>query len=214
VRDWVTIPDARLPEPWTCNWSRWPYWTNLHPLEAVLSTRYALGNEPLHPIMFNSFDETTVFACAKTRTFYLYYGPHWYGEYEEILYAFTGVFSSVEAFIEEADWNQVEQVKSAGRNIGELLIFRCTGKVHLEPDSNRHEAGLPAQICHICENSVEGYARVPPRCRGAIVGRTTSPLPDNPDGPAVQNARCGTCVPHRYPVQAPCIPSLLCSHLM
>ncbi|KAJ7116651.1 hypothetical protein C8R44DRAFT_739336 [Mycena epipterygia] len=154
VRDWVTIPDARLPGPWTCNWSHWPYWTNMHALEAVLSTRYALANEPLNPIMFNSFDETTVFACAKTRTFYLYHGPHQYGEYEEMLYAFDGVFSSVAAFIEEADWNQVEQVKPIGSII--------------DPDLNRHEAGLPTPIYHIRKDPVVYYAKVPHCCRGTI----------------------------------------------
>ncbi|KAJ6569232.1 hypothetical protein B0H19DRAFT_1373477 [Mycena capillaripes] len=113
VRDWITIPDARLPGPWKYNWSVWPYWTNEHPLEAVLSRRYALDNEPLTPIMFNSFDYTctTVFARAKTGTFYLYYGPDEYGRYEERLYAFFGGFSSVEDFIEEADWNQMENVR-------------------------------------------------------------------------------------------------------
>ncbi|KAF7328876.1 hypothetical protein MVEN_02517300 [Mycena venus] len=115
MRDWVRIPDERLPSPWTCDWFRWRYWTNPQPLEAVLSTRYSLDNEPLHPIMFaDSSDHvhTTVFACAKTRRFYLYSGPL-FGE-EEMLYAFVGVFSSVEAFIEEADWNQMEQIKPAG----------------------------------------------------------------------------------------------------
>ncbi|KAJ7624107.1 hypothetical protein DFH06DRAFT_1340143 [Mycena polygramma] len=74
---WIT----RLPGPWTCNWSRWPHWNDPHPLEAVLSTRYAIDNEPLQPVMFNSFLGTTVFACPKTRTFYLH-GPPRYGDSE------------------------------------------------------------------------------------------------------------------------------------
>jgi hypothetical protein len=93
----------------------------------MLPTRFALGNEFLHPVMFNSFDHATVFARGKTGTFYLYHpDSHENSEDDgrEILYAFVGVFSSVEAFIEEADWNQMQQIQEpAGRILGEPNVY-------------------------------------------------------------------------------------------
>ncbi|KAJ7281818.1 hypothetical protein C8J57DRAFT_1219629 [Mycena rebaudengoi] len=76
--------------------------------------------------MLSSFDGTTVFASAKTHTFYLYDASRWYDFVNEIseetLYAFASVFSSVEAFIEEADWNQVEQLEPANRIVGGVQV--------------------------------------------------------------------------------------------
>ncbi|KAJ7451976.1 hypothetical protein FB451DRAFT_1186018 [Mycena latifolia] len=108
---WVSIPDANLPGAWTCNWACWPYWENELPLEATLAERYALSDEPLAPVMFETLYDSTVFACPATRKFYLYSRRcGWTEREEEIVYAFDGVFPSVEAFIEEADWNHMEQV--------------------------------------------------------------------------------------------------------
>ncbi|KAJ7083248.1 hypothetical protein C8R44DRAFT_894584 [Mycena epipterygia] len=112
--EWVSIPDANLPGPWTCDWASWPWWKNATALEAALAVQYAISNAPLTPIVFSSFDGSTVFACAPTRRFYLYYPPCiWEPRPDETMYAFEGVFSSVDTFIEEADWNRVEKVERA-----------------------------------------------------------------------------------------------------
>ncbi|KAJ7675521.1 hypothetical protein B0H17DRAFT_1207562 [Mycena rosella] len=111
VREWVSIPDANLPGPWTCNWACWPFWTHPCPLEVELAARYALG-APLAPVMFSSFDATTVFACAARRHFYLYYQPlpSVRTPPPVTLVVFEGLFPSVEAFIEGADWNRVQEL--------------------------------------------------------------------------------------------------------
>jgi hypothetical protein len=57
---------------------------------------------------------TTVFACATTGKFYLYYGQWASTTQPEEVYAFEGAFPSVEAFIEQADWNRMEQMKLPG----------------------------------------------------------------------------------------------------
>ncbi|KAJ7675517.1 hypothetical protein B0H17DRAFT_1207558 [Mycena rosella] len=111
VREWVSIPDANLPGPWTCNWACWPFWAHPRPLEVELAARYALC-APLAPVMFSSFDGTTVFACGARRQFYLYYQP--LPSVRTLppvtLVLFEGVFPSVEAFIEGADWNRVQEL--------------------------------------------------------------------------------------------------------
>ncbi|KAJ7477438.1 hypothetical protein FB451DRAFT_1557211 [Mycena latifolia] len=129
VREWISIPEGNLPSPWSCNWACWSYWADPDPLEAVLPARYALGNAPLAPVMFNLWDQSTVFACAATRKFYFYCTPT---EWEdcvpktrrdvpaETMYAFDGVFASVDAFMEDADWNRVELLRAVGE--GEDMV--------------------------------------------------------------------------------------------
>ncbi|KAJ7274799.1 hypothetical protein C8J57DRAFT_1312763 [Mycena rebaudengoi] len=115
ARNWISIPDANLPEPWTCNWAHWPYWAGVRPLEAALPARYALSNAPLTPVMFNSSNRaaTTVFACATTGKYYLYYRRWALPKLTEEVHAFEGAFSSVEAFIEQADWNRMKRMNPA-----------------------------------------------------------------------------------------------------
>ncbi|KAJ7918604.1 hypothetical protein B0H13DRAFT_1992163 [Mycena leptocephala] len=122
ARDWVSIPEKNLPEPWTCDWARWPLLENRLPVEAVLPMRYAIGEEPLIPIMFASDNcaaldirRVTLFACPQTNTFYLYRAPSQVadpGFEAEGMWRFDGVFSSVGAFIEKADWNRVEKIEA------------------------------------------------------------------------------------------------------
>ncbi|KAJ6552258.1 hypothetical protein DFH09DRAFT_1366364, partial [Mycena vulgaris] len=118
IREWISIPDANMPGPWTYDWARWPYWANPQPLEAVLALRHGISDRRLTPIMFNSFDQTTVFACAESKRFYLYYGPTGWVQVqwpsEETMLSFDGVYPSVDAFFEEADWNRMERVHAVG----------------------------------------------------------------------------------------------------
>ncbi|KAJ7468715.1 hypothetical protein FB451DRAFT_1560406, partial [Mycena latifolia] len=115
LRDWVSIPETNLPEPWTCQWAHWPFWKNQQPLEAVLSTRYAISDQPLSPIMFDGSGaecgSATLFACAQTNKFYLYHGPREGEAQLEEMYCFDGVFPSVEAFIDKADWNRMQKIE-------------------------------------------------------------------------------------------------------
>ncbi|KAJ7757956.1 hypothetical protein B0H16DRAFT_1885408 [Mycena metata] len=83
-RNWVSIPDANLPEPWTCNWTTARWTAEVQPLEATLASQYALNNVPLTPVMFNAGDGATVFGCSST------------------------------AFIEQADWNRMERMDPVG----------------------------------------------------------------------------------------------------
>ncbi|KAJ7675527.1 hypothetical protein B0H17DRAFT_1334572 [Mycena rosella] len=94
VREWVSIPDVNLPGPWTCNWACWPFWTHPRPLEVELAARYALGRR------------------SRQRQFYLYYQPLPAVRMPPpvTLVVFEGVFQSVEAFIEGADWNRVQEL--------------------------------------------------------------------------------------------------------
>ncbi|KAJ7032609.1 hypothetical protein C8F04DRAFT_1182799 [Mycena alexandri] len=119
ARNWVSIPDANLPEPWTCNWATVDWTAEERPLEATLASRYALGNVPLTPVMFNAAEEATVFGCAGTGKFFLHHRewyPPWASGPREVLqvYTFEGIFSSVEAFIEQADWNCMERMEPVG----------------------------------------------------------------------------------------------------
>ncbi|KAJ7274789.1 hypothetical protein C8J57DRAFT_1592128 [Mycena rebaudengoi] len=145
ARNWISIPDANLPEPWTCNWVHWPYWAGSHPLEATLSARYALSDAPLTPVMFNSSNETatTVFACATTGKYYLYYGQWALPELPEEVHAFEGAFSSVEAFIEQAGWNRMEKMnlarwddsKPLSSNIPDSDFNRGNGSINHRPSA-------------------------------------------------------------------------------
>ncbi|KAJ7461149.1 hypothetical protein FB451DRAFT_1181496 [Mycena latifolia] len=104
VREWTSIPHANLPSPWSCDWACWPHWEKPDPLEAV----YALSDQPLAPVMFNAFDDSTVFACAVTHCV-----PKTRRDLPVgTMYAFDGIFSSVDSFIEEADWNRVELIRA------------------------------------------------------------------------------------------------------
>ncbi|KAJ7106928.1 hypothetical protein C8R44DRAFT_941371 [Mycena epipterygia] len=138
ARHWVSIPDTNLPEPWTCDWARWPSLVNRPPLEAVLPMRYAISDEPLMPIMFGSDSgpgvdgrRVTLFASPRTNTFYLYRSPHEFGDpgyEEEEMWRFEGVFPSVEVFIEKADWNRIEKIE-AGDDEDEESAVRLVSKI-------------------------------------------------------------------------------------
>jgi hypothetical protein len=57
----------------------------------------------------------TLFACPQTNTFYLYRAPSQVadpGFEAEGMWRFDGVFSSVGAFTEKADWNRVEKIEA------------------------------------------------------------------------------------------------------
>ncbi|KAJ7739401.1 hypothetical protein B0H16DRAFT_1758986 [Mycena metata] len=122
TRNWVSIPDANLPEPWTCNWAAADWTADLvRPLEATLAQRYTLSNVPLTPVMFNSAKEATVFGCADSGKFFLH-NKEWFRSWASYppracegpqLSAFEGVFPSVEVFIERADWNRVQRMEPA-----------------------------------------------------------------------------------------------------
>ncbi|KAJ7151203.1 hypothetical protein C8R46DRAFT_1358097 [Mycena filopes] len=124
ARNWVSIPDANLPHPWTCDWARWPHWAadsaefRFRPLEGTLAASYALSDAPLTPVMFNYVYK--VFGCAGSGKFYLYRAVELPSE-EQLgpVDAFHGVFSSVDAFIEQADWNSVERLKLVS---GETIV--------------------------------------------------------------------------------------------
>ncbi|KAJ7905985.1 hypothetical protein B0H13DRAFT_2022294 [Mycena leptocephala] len=110
ARDWVSIPEKNLPEPWTCDWARWPLLENRLPVEAVLPMRYAIGEEPLLPIMF----------AYRQRQFA---DP---GFEAEGIWRFDGVFSSVGAFIDKADWNRVEKIEARNdEDEGEICCSFC-----------------------------------------------------------------------------------------
>ncbi|KAJ7262873.1 hypothetical protein C8J57DRAFT_1334049 [Mycena rebaudengoi] len=121
AQNWVSIPDTHLPEPWTCDWARWPSLANRPPLEAVLPMRYAISDDPLTPVMFSSdsrigcdFRRVTIFACPRSSTFYLYRAPDALGDpgyHDEEMWRFDGVFPSVGAFIAEADWNRIQKLE-------------------------------------------------------------------------------------------------------
>ncbi|KAJ7153276.1 hypothetical protein C8R46DRAFT_1119899 [Mycena filopes] len=121
LRTWISIPDANLPSPWSCNWAQWRLWKEPHPVEVELAVRYGLSDRPLTGIVFNMFDDhSTVFACASSGKFYLYedgYDDRY--EFETLrLSAFDGVFPTVEAFFDDADWNLLQEVGApAAENI-------------------------------------------------------------------------------------------------
>jgi hypothetical protein len=124
IREWVSIPDANLPSPWTCDWAKWPHWSDQRGLETLLPARYALGDEPLTPIMFDALTGlTAMFVSARENLFYIYSSdelvdrrePKW----EEML-RFDGVFPSVEAFIEGADWNLMTEIFPVGEPLQQV----------------------------------------------------------------------------------------------
>ncbi|KAJ7263920.1 ankyrin repeat-containing domain protein [Mycena rebaudengoi] len=180
IRDWVTIPNAKqgCPSPRRA--------TGLAgPLEESGPTR-GPGNA-LRPRQRAS-ESYNVQLVRQYNGFrlYLYEKPRKYEEIEKGLCEFAGEFSSVEAFIEEADWNEVEQVKSTGDIVG------ISGS-SLEW---RHETGLPPQICHISKTPIdEQHARVPSRRRGAIGTFMYHPPNGTPNigstNPAIPSATSG-----------------------
>ncbi|KAJ7757958.1 hypothetical protein B0H16DRAFT_1822641 [Mycena metata] len=119
ARHWVSIPDANLPDPWTCSWATVEWTAEVRPLEATLASQYALCSESLTPVMCNPPKAATVFACASTGKFFLYHREwdFWSNgrpRKEFRVHAFEGRFPSVEAFIEQADWNRMEQMDPVG----------------------------------------------------------------------------------------------------
>ncbi|KAJ7174550.1 hypothetical protein C8R46DRAFT_1252188 [Mycena filopes] len=102
VRTWISIPDVNLPSPWSCKWEEWRHW-RLHPLDFDLAM---LDNN------------STVFACASSGKFYLY--GYDYVQDPEFgdprLFVFDGVFPTVEAFFDDADWNLLKELDSVAED--------------------------------------------------------------------------------------------------
>ncbi|KAJ7774476.1 hypothetical protein DFH07DRAFT_767192 [Mycena maculata] len=112
MRDWCCIPDSELPEPWSCNWTKYYFsniWRSAHDRE--LLHRYALSSP--NPIMFyGTFPHPLLLESAGA--FYLYGLPEdnkLYACYADILgpsppkhllYQFDG--ASLADFIERAVW--------------------------------------------------------------------------------------------------------------
>ncbi|KAJ7763364.1 hypothetical protein B0H16DRAFT_1804406 [Mycena metata] len=69
--------------------------------------------------MFNAGDGATVFGCSSTGKFFLHHSE-WHPPWgpgpckEPRVDAFEGKFPSVEAFIEQADWNRMERMDPVG----------------------------------------------------------------------------------------------------
>ncbi|KAJ6552260.1 hypothetical protein DFH09DRAFT_1086038 [Mycena vulgaris] len=119
VRESISIPDTNMPGPVDVRLSPLALLGQAHSrLEAVLALRHGISDRRLIPIMFNCFDQTTVFACAESKKSYLYYGPTGWVQVqwpsEETMLSFDGVYPSVDAFFEEADWNRMERVHAVG----------------------------------------------------------------------------------------------------
>ncbi|KAJ6554350.1 hypothetical protein B0H19DRAFT_1262723 [Mycena capillaripes] len=121
VQKWCSIPDDELPEPWSCNWDGFEWWY-LRSVNAELRNRYGL--ESLTPVMFDCPYHPTIVLEAGG-VFYLYDTltlmneiPRLYQDilgasqswHTGILHQFAGVFSSVEDFIENADWKKMKLV--------------------------------------------------------------------------------------------------------
>ncbi|KAJ7660430.1 hypothetical protein B0H17DRAFT_1095352 [Mycena rosella] len=131
ARDWVCLPDTNLPAPWTCDWAHWPLLLDRPPVEAVLPMQYAISDEPLLPIMFGHSRDgvdgrhVTIFACPRTTAFYLHRAPDSLGDpgYEaEEMWRFDGVFPSIAAFTETADWNRIEKIQADGDEDDETAV--------------------------------------------------------------------------------------------
>ncbi|KAJ7165845.1 hypothetical protein C8R46DRAFT_291045 [Mycena filopes] len=134
VRTWMSIPDANLPSPWTRNWAHWAYWLQRRPFEVDLAARYGLTDRPLTGIIYSMFDKhSTVFASASSGKFYLY--SHDFRD-ERFLdprfFVFDGVFPTVEAFFDDADWNLLKELYPVAGNIdADLTAF--SGAPHQFP---------------------------------------------------------------------------------
>ncbi|KAJ7665271.1 hypothetical protein DFH06DRAFT_309687 [Mycena polygramma] len=99
------IPDEQLPEPWTCKWETW------HALDWKTPPVYEVGTwfgipRPLNAIMFH--DYITIFESRSV--FYLCYVPLDPTSHS-CMWQFGGRFSSVEDWIENADWNVMEELE-------------------------------------------------------------------------------------------------------
>ncbi|KAJ7903850.1 hypothetical protein B0H13DRAFT_2025563 [Mycena leptocephala] len=100
------IPDTKLPEPWTCNWEHWHGWDWRIPLVYEVGRWFNI-RRPLNAIMFQS--RTTVFESRGA--FYLC-DIDWLDlKLIPKMYRFRGLFSSVEDFIENGDWNAMEELE-------------------------------------------------------------------------------------------------------
>ncbi|KAJ6492805.1 hypothetical protein C8R47DRAFT_1319167 [Mycena vitilis] len=116
VQKWCYIPDDELPEPWTCNWGRFEWWY-ARSVNAELHHRYGLGS--LTPVMYDC-PYIPAIVLEGDGIFYLYdpnrceipqvhqdiLGPSqaWH---TGILYQFIGVFTSIQDFLENADWKRM-----------------------------------------------------------------------------------------------------------
>ncbi|KAJ7134245.1 hypothetical protein C8R44DRAFT_869911 [Mycena epipterygia] len=99
------IPDTQLPEPWSCNWEVWHGWKWQLPLLYQVERWFNLP-DPLNAIMFRTVDYTTIFESRGV--FYLYDA---FMGISPRMFRFVGCFSSVEDFIESADWNEMQRLE-------------------------------------------------------------------------------------------------------
>ncbi|KAJ7763368.1 hypothetical protein B0H16DRAFT_1804419 [Mycena metata] len=96
ARNRVSVPDANLPAPWSCNWRYWPYAAAMF---EVLSLRVrALVN--ITCVVVGVASEAMKKPLQPLRR-----AP---------VYPFEGVFPSLDVFIEAADWNRIKRLELAG----------------------------------------------------------------------------------------------------
>ncbi|KAJ7610302.1 hypothetical protein DFH06DRAFT_1485645 [Mycena polygramma] len=112
LREWPRIPDAHLPEPWSCNWASWDWIEDWYPDEeycayddgyqANLLRWYGVAD--LEPVMFvpMGVDRGPMILSAGG-TYYFF--NH---DIDGCLKRFEGKYATAEDFIQNADWNSLE----------------------------------------------------------------------------------------------------------
>ncbi|KAJ7174401.1 hypothetical protein C8R46DRAFT_1080815 [Mycena filopes] len=125
---WPHIPDAQLPEPWSCAWEGYIEFTHWYrdycsscdeeAPPAMLQNVYGVGGD-LVPAMFVRDGEPrgdiVLSAPGGAGTYYLWWGEErvtnsrpTHGEGD--LYRFHGTYADLEDFIRRADWNRLETI--------------------------------------------------------------------------------------------------------
>jgi hypothetical protein len=102
------LPETHLPENWSCNWERQPI-SQFRPIPLLseLQSWFHLP-APLRPIMFKFGNDTTIFESQEI--FYVYDVALRERKFIPALYRFAGRFKSVEDFLEQGDWSQMERL--------------------------------------------------------------------------------------------------------
>ncbi|KAJ7455871.1 hypothetical protein FB451DRAFT_1184166 [Mycena latifolia] len=123
-REWCAIPETHLPVPWSCDWSKWYGWScGPELLQDRLRHQYNIPGA-LNPIMFHNFFRsfTTVFeSCG---AFYLLEPIRDYvrkDASDHHMYRFLGLYSSVEDFLENCDWNKMQRMERGTSTAGEIV---------------------------------------------------------------------------------------------
>ncbi|KAJ7652078.1 hypothetical protein DFH06DRAFT_1475446 [Mycena polygramma] len=126
-REWCAIPETHLPEPWSCDWSKWEdlggpgkqrdgkngWWSGPELLPDILRRWYGIPGA-LNPIMFRH--ETTLFESRGT--FYLFEQVDDMddSETDHVMFKFSGTYKSIEDFLENADWNEMKKMQKGECN--------------------------------------------------------------------------------------------------